>query len=75
MRNGHQKWKSWSAAEAKLLGRLPDSALARRTGRTIGQVTAMRESLRLLLPTAPRQWTARETRMLGKFTDAELARR
>jgi hypothetical protein len=65
----------WRLAELKQLGRLPDSVLARRTGRTISEVVAMREARRLRLPTPPRRWTARETKLLGRYTDAELARR
>jgi len=48
----------WTQAEIKQLGRTPDAALARRTRRTIEEVTAMREHRRLRLPTAPRRWTA-----------------
>jgi hypothetical protein len=65
----------WTLAELKRLGKVPDSALARRTGRTIKEVVAMREARRVRLRTAPRRWTAREIRLLGRFPDAEVARR
>src|SRR5665213_2010081 len=65
----------WKIAELKLLGKTPDSILAHRTGRTIQEVVAMRESRGIGLPTGPRRWTAREIKMLGRYYDAELARR
>src|ERR1035437_4869698 len=65
----------WSVAELKQLGKRPDSTLARRMGRTIKEVVAMRESRRIKLPTPPRRWTAREIRLLGTMNDAELGRR
>src|ERR1035437_1539119 len=64
----------WSVAELKQLGKRPDSVLARRMGRTIKEVVAMRESRRIKLPTPPRRWTAREIRLLGTMNDAELGR-
>lgn len=64
----------WTIAELKQLGKAPDSALARRFGRTIQAVVAMRESRRIALPTPPRRWTAREIRLLGTMPDAEVAR-
>src|ERR1700733_5972329 len=65
----------WTSAEIKRLGKVPDSVLARRFGRTIKEVVAMRESCGNGLPTAPRRWTAREIALLGRFNDAELGRR
>jgi len=44
----------WTLAELKHLGRVPDSVLARRTGRTIKEVVAMRGSRRLALITPTR---------------------
>jgi hypothetical protein len=52
----------------------PDSALARRTGRT-KEVVAERERRRVRLPTPPRRWTAGEIKMLGRYPDLELTRR
>jgi hypothetical protein len=49
----------------KQLGRMPDSVLARRTGRTIQEVVAMRKPRGIGLVTGPRRWTARELRLLG----------
>src|SRR6266508_1340789 len=65
----------WTVAELKQLGKVPDSVLARRTGRTIKEIVAMRQHRRIGLPTPPRRWTAREIRMLGRYYDAELSRR
>jgi len=71
-----RRWgASWTLAELRQLGRAADSVLARRTGRTIGEVVAMREKRRVGLPTPDRRWSAREVKMLGRYNDAELARR
>src|SRR6266542_2444063 len=69
------KGAPWSVRELRQLGREPDSVLARRIGRTIKEVVAMREARRVRLRTPPRRWTAREIKLLGRFTDAEVARR
>lgn len=66
---------NWRTSEINLLGRVPDSVLARRTGRTIKEVVAERARRRIRLTAALRRWTAREIGLLGRFTDAELARR
>jgi len=42
----------WTKAELNQLGKVPDSVLARRTGRTITEVVAVRESRRIRLRTA-----------------------
>jgi hypothetical protein len=65
----------WTLAQLKQLGKTPDSVLARRTGRTVKAVVAMRQRRRIRLTTPPRPWTARETALLGRFNDAELGRR
>lgn len=65
----------WTQKELKQLGKVPDSVLARRFGRTIKEVVAMRESRRIAMKTAPRRWTAREIKLLGHFTDSDLSRR
>src|SRR6266404_2118397 len=70
-----RRGSAWTAAERKLLGKLPDSVLARQSRRTIKEVRAERERRRIGLPTPPNRWTAREIRLLGRFNDAELARR
>ena len=56
----------WRIAEIKQLGKKPDSVLAKRWGRTIQEVVAERERLRVKLATGPRRWTAREIRLLGR---------
>src|SRR2546422_6135777 len=65
----------WTLSELKQLGKVPDSVLARRAGRTIKEVVAERERRRIALPTPPRRWTAREIKMLGRLNDYEIARR
>src|SRR5260370_15987555 len=70
-----RRGEPWTIAERKQIGVKPDSALAKRFSRTIKEVLAERERLRIRLPAPPRRWTAREIRMLGRFTDAELSRR
>ena len=65
----------WTTQELKQLGKVPDSVLAQRYGRTIKETVAEREQRRINLPTGPRQWTANEIEMLGQFNDCEVARR
>src|SRR5437868_5501944 len=65
----------WTSRELKRLGQIPDSVLARRTGRTIYEVAAERKRRRIRLPGPARRWSARETLMLGRYPDRELARR
>ncbi len=49
--------KSWKLDEIKQLGKVPDTILAARTGRTIKEVAAEREARRIGLPTGARRWT------------------
>src|SRR5262245_24477807 len=70
-----KKPKPWTGAALKQLGRVPDSVLARRTGRTIKAVVEEREARKIGLPTGPRRWTAHEIKLLGKLNDHEVARR
>ncbi len=75
-KKARRRWGApWTTAEDKQLGKIPDSVLARRTGRTIKEVVAERQRCRIRLPTPARSWTASEIRLLGKFTDREAARR
>src|ERR1700690_1423272 len=66
---------SWTLGELRLLGRKPDSVLARRFGRTIKEVVAERERRRIRLATRPRRWTASEIKLLGIMPDREVSRR
>ena len=71
-----RRWgAAWTPREFKQLGEVPDSVLARRTGRTIKEVVAMREHLRIALETGPRPWTMEEIKLLGQMNDHELSRR
>src|ERR1700722_17657914 len=63
----------WTKTELSHLGKVPDSTLARRLHRTIEEIVARREYLRIGLPLPPRRWTAREIKLLGTMPDAELA--
>src|SRR5437667_1108766 len=63
----------WNRGELKLLGKVPDSVLARRYRRTIKEVSAMRESRGIALPTGPRRWTSPEILLLGTKTDRDVA--
>jgi hypothetical protein len=74
LRNKTRWGAPWSVAEVRQLGKVPDSVLARRRGRTIKEVVAEREARRIRLPTGPRRWTARELRLLGTMNDRELGR-
>lgn len=65
----------WTTAQLGQLGKVPDSVLARRTGRTIKEVVAEREARGIGLATGRRRWTAREIRLLGAMNDYEVARR
>src|SRR6266566_6038429 len=65
----------WTFADLKRLGKTADSVLARLRRRTIKEVVAMREHLRIALETGPRRWTMREIGLLGKKNDYELSRR
>src|SRR5439155_25068183 len=56
-------------------GKTADSRVARNRRRTIKEVVAMREHLRIALETGPRPWTMREIKLLGKMNDHELSRR
>src|SRR5438552_18738446 len=70
-----KKPKAWNRKDLAQLGRLPDSVLARRSGRTIKAVVAERERRRIGLAPRGRRWTARERKLIGRFNDAELSRR
>jgi hypothetical protein len=70
-----RKGLPWTLRELALLGKLPDSVLAHRFGRTIQGVNSERERRRIRLQAAPRRWTVNETKLLGRFPDRELARR
>ena len=57
--------RPWSAAEIRQLGRVRDSVLARRFGRTIKDVVAERQRQRIGLSVETRRWTTREIKFLG----------
>jgi hypothetical protein len=59
----------------KLIGQRTDAVLARRLGRTLKEVVAMRESQHVQPARPNRRWTEAENRMLGTMPDVELGRR
>jgi hypothetical protein len=71
-----RRWNApWTPSELKLLGQRTDSVLARRLGRTIKEVAAMRESRHIQAARPNRRWTEEENRLLGTMPDIEVARR
>ncbi len=65
--------ENWTGEEIALLGQLPDTKVARKTGRTQSAVRQKREELGIPNPTSWR-WTAEELAFLGTIPDAEVAR-
>ena len=55
------------------LGKVPDSVLAKRSGRTIREIVAMRQERRIAVSLAGRRWTNRETQLLGTLSDRQVA--
>src|SRR5438105_13578036 len=70
-----RRGERWTLAELRQLGKVPDSVLARRFGRTIKEIVAEREHRAIARETGPRRWTAREILLLGKMNDKEVSRR
>jgi hypothetical protein len=80
--------RKWTEAEVQLLGCLPDTEVAERTGRQLRSVIGKRLSLgrppcpskvrrvrrRPLVIPVRREWTLAEELMLGRRTDREVAR-
>src|SRR5713101_4747307 len=68
--------KFWTAARRALLGRYPDSVVARMVGRKVTAVRQRRRSLGIRgfnLAPPPVTWTPEFTRLLGRMPDRELA--
>jgi len=64
--------RAWKAREVRLLGRLPDAEVARRTGRDADAVRVKRQSLGIPNPQSP-AWTADEMAQLGTDRDSAVA--
>jgi hypothetical protein len=64
----------WTEKDIALLGTMPDGAVARRTGRTLGAARQKREELGIPKP-AGNRWRANEIALLGALHDREVARR
>jgi hypothetical protein len=71
---GYRRVRAWQARELRLLGKLPDEEVARRTGRSAGAARRKREALGIVNP-ASRTWTPEELALLAAAGDAEVARR
>src|SRR6266446_229899 len=66
----------WTRNELRLLGKLPDTEVVKRTGRTTGAVAARRTLLGRPKPDSRyRSWTAREDALLPRLSSREIARR
>lgn len=76
LRPGYHLGPPWTPRQLKMLGRLPDDEVARRTGRSWNAVRQKREALGIANP-APlcRQWTAAEDALVRALTREEAARR
>jgi hypothetical protein len=68
-------YRRWTPAELKLLGTMPDTAVARRTGHTFRSTSAKRRELGLAPARIRQLWTSAEVKLLGTMPDAQLARR
>jgi hypothetical protein len=75
MRRRVRRGAPWTVSEVKQLGKVPDSVLARRTGRTIKEIVAEQMARRSRILGGPRRRTAREIKLLGRLNDAEVAAR
>jgi hypothetical protein len=64
----------WTKAELRLLGKLPDAEVAKRTGRGANAVRVKPTKLGIPNPSGP-GWTAEELDLLGTAPDAEVAAR
>ncbi len=74
LREAFHRTFGWKPAELRLLGKLPDAEVARRTGRTVEAVRSKRAKLKLPNPESP-AWTPDELALFGKLPNAEIARR
>jgi hypothetical protein len=74
---GNYSPRAWSPAELKMLGKVPDKEIVRRTGRSLHAVTQYRERRHIPVAGAAqrlRPWTPQEEALLGTGPDAEVAR-
>jgi hypothetical protein len=77
LRDSHPNRFPWPPHLAGLLGRMTDSALARRAGLTRRSVAAERRrrgTPPFVKPRSPIQWTASMIRLLGQASDKNVAR-
>ena len=74
-RAGIPRGRLWTAKEDAPLGKLPDSEISLRLGRTLSSVRARRKRLGLRDPSKRKPWTAAEVKLLGTAFDVFIARR
>ena len=70
-----QRFRRWIPAELKLLGTMPDKAVAARTGHTFRSTAAKRIELGLPPVRIHQSWSPAEVKLLGTMPDVQLARR
>ncbi len=63
----------WTPDDIALLGTLPDTEVARRTGRTVNAVRLKREELGIPNQ-AGNRWRPEDITLLGRLPDREVAR-
>ena len=68
-------YRRWTESELKLLGTMPDRAVAARTGHTFRSTAAKRKELGLPPLRIHQWWTSAEVKLLGTMPDVHLARR
>ena len=68
--------KLWTSKEEKLIGTMPDGAVAKRLGRSVSAVTARRrlKAIPYLNPVL-RPWHDAEIKLFGKASDEKIAKR
>ena len=73
--SGNHRYHWWTEAEQKLLGKLTDHNVARRTGHPVRGVQLKRQRCGILNPHSKwREWTVQEEALLGTGPDADVAR-
>jgi hypothetical protein len=69
-------WKAWTEKDKALLGKFPDTEVAKRTGHPVNSVRNTRWSLSIgYEKPAHRSWTKEEDALLGTLSDREVARK
>ena len=56
------------------MGKLPDSEISLRLGRSVTAIRTRRQELGLKDPSKRKPWTAADVKLLGTASDADIAR-